>query len=104
MSSATPRINGHYLSQYIGTERTVRVMAKIHAIDNHSGLMQITTSDKSILTVQLSELARSIEGMNQNIYRIGGIIECVAKVNKDGTLSEWISTSMGDNFGQPRHA
>eukprot|EP01096_Ripella_sp_DP13-Kostka_P015358 TRINITY_DN715_c0_g2_i1.p1 TRINITY_DN715_c0_g2~~TRINITY_DN715_c0_g2_i1.p1 ORF type:complete len:121 (+),score=54.76 TRINITY_DN715_c0_g2_i1:45-365(+) len=86
-----PRINKALMPQYLG--RTVRLVAKVSAPPDRNQDAQVESSDGERVTVHQAN-----PGNYSNAF-----IEVIGKVNNDGSVTEYTSSSFGNDFNLPNY-
>ncbi|KAI8141239.1 replication factor A protein 3-domain-containing protein [Fennellomyces sp. T-0311] len=86
MDKPTPRINSSLRENYV--ERTIRIAGKIVSFSGETAVIEAT--DHGHVMVKLN---------GENNWR-GDFVEVIGRVEKDFSIMEFKSTSLGEDFGK----
>ena len=86
---AAPRINKSLMPQYLG--KTVRLVGKVESVPDRNGEAAILSSD--------GERVKILHA-NPSTF-CTAFVEVLGKVNSDGSIQEYTSSSFGNTFGAP---
>ncbi|KAI9265229.1 replication factor A protein 3 [Phascolomyces articulosus] len=84
MDKPTPRINSALRENYV--EQTVRIVGKIQSFNGETAV--IVASDQGHCMVKVN---------GENSWS-GSYVEVIGRINKDYSITEFKSTSLGDDF------
>lgn len=87
--TATPRIHGATLNEYVGNG-TVRLVGKVISV---AGIVLVETWDGRRVQVIVNP---NVE--NRAKYEIGNIVEIVGTIAEDGRMNEYNVVSLGRTF------